>query len=64
MIDLPVFTVPVARFVKSEVDKRPLEIAPVDQYRRTSNDAVLGHRTKAKDKFPLQNIDSVISRAL
>lgn len=58
-IEFPAFTVPVAKFVRNEVEKWFLEKAEIDLHRHVSNNAVLGHKKKMGDKFPLQKMDSV-----
>lgn len=48
-IDLPIFKVPVAEFVKNEVEKQSLDRANLDKYRNLTNEAIFGHDTKTED---------------
>lgn len=50
-IDALAFTVPVAKFVKNEVEKSPLEENKITQYWNTSNKAFVDNKIKAEEKF-------------
>lgn len=57
-IDASYFTVPVAKCFKIVVKKRSLEKAKIDQFQKALIKAILGHRTKAEDNFPLLMVES------
>lgn len=50
-IDVPVFTVSVAEFVKNEAEKDCFEKTKVDNYQNASKKAIVGHETKVKGKL-------------
>lgn len=49
IVDISTFTVLVAKYLKSEIERRSLEKAEMDQQRNLSNEAVVGLSTKAAD---------------
>lgn len=60
-IDLQFFTLPVYKFVKSDVEKLFLEKAYVSNCWNVSINPIMGHKTKAQGEFPLQKMDPVRS---
>lgn len=55
------FTVPVARIDRMEVEKLTLEKAKVDRYQDVSNMAIAVHKKEGNDKLPIQKILSARS---
>lgn len=60
-IDLAAFTIQVAKYVRSEIKKRSLKKAEVDQYWKVSEKKTARHQKNAEDGFPTQRKDSVRS---
>lgn len=58
-IDLPAFTVPVAKFTKTKDDDSSFQKIYMDKYRNISKKAILGHEKKAVDELQWQKMDSV-----
>lgn len=63
IIDLQVFTNPVTKFDKDEIDRCSFEKSKVYRYRIVSKKVFVGHK-KAEDEFPTQKMDSARSPSL
>lgn len=60
-IDAPALVVPVAKFMKNEIEIRSLENAKMDQHRNISNKAGVHRKKMTEDKFSPQKKDSIRS---
>lgn len=58
VFDTPAITVPVAKFVKNEVEQHSLENAKLNQYPIACSEPVMGYRTQEEDEFKPEKMES------
>lgn len=55
---------PAIKFVRSEIDKQPIQKAEMEQYWKVSENPVLNHNTMAEDELLLPKMISLESSSL